>query len=492
MTASQELIALGAANTVSSFFSSYPVTGSFSRTSVNANSGVRTPLSGVVTGGLVMLSLSFFTPAFFYVPKPALSAIIMAAVLRVVEWQQVRELWFSDRFDLLVGLVTFWVCLLAGVVPGVASGVAVNLAFVLLRVAQPSVSITHFPVPAPASQQQQQQQQQQRVELDQGAQPVVAHVCVRGALSSLFARRFQDVVQAALVASQVSLRQAPPPWTEAATFMGHPEVDVEAEQPSQDEPHDPIARATFRLLAGSHQDARRHSPDSSSAIAEEEWLGTPAHVILDLGNVSWIDSAGVDALKSVVRAAWAAAGEARRRAASHHLNKRDAMTHDTLLHTAAQAPLLAVVSDDGVHRPVVDNRVASTGGGSSVYGSVSRDGTKPGSATLNGPQLWLACVPPNVRAQLQREGFLYSCIPRHCVRMSVTDTLTCIARWEQHGADRCASGVGAPCLGSDGGPGISASADGLVSRKHTESGQSRRSKQVEETGVAGALISALV
>ena len=51
-----------------------------------------------------MLSLSFFTPAFFYVPKPALSAIIMAAVLRVVEWQQVRELWFSDRFDLLVRL----------------------------------------------------------------------------------------------------------------------------------------------------------------------------------------------------------------------------------------------------------------------------------------------------------------------------------------------------------------------------------------------------
>ena len=44
--ASQELIALGIANCLGSFVSSYPVTGSFSRTAVNAQSGVATPAGG--------------------------------------------------------------------------------------------------------------------------------------------------------------------------------------------------------------------------------------------------------------------------------------------------------------------------------------------------------------------------------------------------------------------------------------------------------------
>jgi len=47
---SQELIALGACNLASSFVGSYPVTGSFSRTAVNAQSGVRTPAAGIITG----------------------------------------------------------------------------------------------------------------------------------------------------------------------------------------------------------------------------------------------------------------------------------------------------------------------------------------------------------------------------------------------------------------------------------------------------------
>lgn len=41
-----------------------PVTGSFSRTAVNATSGVRTPAGGVVTGVLVVLALAFLTPYF--------------------------------------------------------------------------------------------------------------------------------------------------------------------------------------------------------------------------------------------------------------------------------------------------------------------------------------------------------------------------------------------------------------------------------------------
>lgn len=61
--ASQELVAIGSANVISSFFRSYPVTGSFSRTAVNSASGVMTPAAGSITGLIVILALLFLTGA---------------------------------------------------------------------------------------------------------------------------------------------------------------------------------------------------------------------------------------------------------------------------------------------------------------------------------------------------------------------------------------------------------------------------------------------
>ena len=55
----QELLAIGFANIAGSFFSAYPVTGSFSRTAVNFMSGVKTPLAGLFTAGIVMLGIRY-------------------------------------------------------------------------------------------------------------------------------------------------------------------------------------------------------------------------------------------------------------------------------------------------------------------------------------------------------------------------------------------------------------------------------------------------
>jgi len=61
-------------NFFGSFVSSYPVTGSFSRSSVNAQSNVSTPAGGVMVGVLVILALAFLTPAFEYIPSACLGA----------------------------------------------------------------------------------------------------------------------------------------------------------------------------------------------------------------------------------------------------------------------------------------------------------------------------------------------------------------------------------------------------------------------------------
>lgn len=80
---------------VNSFAQGYPGTGSLSRGAVNNASGVRTPLGNLYTGVLVLFALLFLTPLFFYIPKAALAAVIIAAVIFMIEIKVVRPMWRS-------------------------------------------------------------------------------------------------------------------------------------------------------------------------------------------------------------------------------------------------------------------------------------------------------------------------------------------------------------------------------------------------------------
>lgn len=95
--ATKELIALSLSNILGSFFSSIPVTGSFSRSAVNHASGVKTPFGGVYTGILVILALSVLTPYFQYIPRAALSAVIISAVIFMIEYEVIKPLWRCSR-----------------------------------------------------------------------------------------------------------------------------------------------------------------------------------------------------------------------------------------------------------------------------------------------------------------------------------------------------------------------------------------------------------
>eukprot|EP00071_Canis_lupus_P007694 XP_005624077.1 sodium-independent sulfate anion transporter isoform X2 [Canis lupus familiaris] len=91
--ANQELLAIGLTNVLGSLVSSYPVTGSFGRTAVNAQSGVCTPAGGLVTGALVLLSLDYLTSPFYYIPKSALAAVTIMAVAPLFDASIFRTLW---------------------------------------------------------------------------------------------------------------------------------------------------------------------------------------------------------------------------------------------------------------------------------------------------------------------------------------------------------------------------------------------------------------
>ena len=139
--ATQELFTLSLANIFGSFFSSMPVTGSFSRSAVNHASGVETQLGGLYTGVMVVLALSFLTPYFAFIPKSSLAAVIICAVIFMIEYEIVKPMWRSNKKDIIPTFATFILCLIIGVEYGIVLGVGINMIFILYPSARPSIHL---------------------------------------------------------------------------------------------------------------------------------------------------------------------------------------------------------------------------------------------------------------------------------------------------------------------------------------------------------------
>ncbi|KAK9887725.1 hypothetical protein WA026_000043 [Henosepilachna vigintioctopunctata] len=137
----QEFLALGVCNMANSFVQAFPGTGSVSRSAVQHSSGSRTPMCGLYTGIIVIFALLFFTPCFFFIPKPTLAAVLIAAVIFMVEYRVIRPMWRSKKSDLLLCIGTFVACLVFPLEIGVSIGVGVNLIFILHQAARPKISI---------------------------------------------------------------------------------------------------------------------------------------------------------------------------------------------------------------------------------------------------------------------------------------------------------------------------------------------------------------
>lgn len=140
LDSNQELFGLGVANICGSFFSAYPTTGSFSRSAVNHESGAKTGLSGIVTGIIIGCALLFLTPLFTDIPQCALAAIVVSAVMGLVDYDEAIFLWRVDKKDFLLWTLTSTMTLFLGIEIGVLVGVGASLAFVIHESANPRLA----------------------------------------------------------------------------------------------------------------------------------------------------------------------------------------------------------------------------------------------------------------------------------------------------------------------------------------------------------------
>jgi SulP family sulfate permease len=135
----QEFIGQGLANLVGSFFQSYPVSGSFSRTAINFTSGAKTWISSVVAAFGVIIALLFLTPFIAYVPRAALSALVISAVILLFNPGQVFSLWKKNRHDGVVAFTVFALALLTKPDYALLIGVVLSLILFLWKTMHPRI-----------------------------------------------------------------------------------------------------------------------------------------------------------------------------------------------------------------------------------------------------------------------------------------------------------------------------------------------------------------
>ncbi|KAG6723725.1 hypothetical protein I3842_03G222200 [Carya illinoinensis] len=134
----KEMIAFGLMNIVGSFTSCYLTTGPFSKTAVNFNAGCKTAMSNVVMAIGMGLTLLFLAPLFSYTPLVALSAIIMSAMLGLINYEEAYHLFKVDKFDFIICMAAFFGVAFVSMDVGLVLSVGLSLIRALVYMARPS------------------------------------------------------------------------------------------------------------------------------------------------------------------------------------------------------------------------------------------------------------------------------------------------------------------------------------------------------------------
>jgi len=135
----QEFVGQGLANIIGSFFQCLPVSGSFSRTAINLSSGAKTGISSVISSLGVIVTLLFLTPLLTYIPRAALAALVITAVLTLFHPKKVFALWKMNRNDGIVAVTVFVLALLTKPDYALLIGVVVSLMLFLWKTMRPRV-----------------------------------------------------------------------------------------------------------------------------------------------------------------------------------------------------------------------------------------------------------------------------------------------------------------------------------------------------------------
>lgn len=136
----QEFLALAVSNLAAGLGRGFPVSGGTSQSLVNEEGGARSPISGVVAAGLILVVILFFTGLLRALPQPVLAAVVLGAVAGLFKVSTLRQLWESDRAEFFVAMVALAGVLSSGLLRGVMIGAVLSLFRLLRQASRPHVA----------------------------------------------------------------------------------------------------------------------------------------------------------------------------------------------------------------------------------------------------------------------------------------------------------------------------------------------------------------
>lgn len=127
-----ELVAQGTANCFSAMFGGIPATGAIARTATNVKNGGRTPIAGITHAIMLLLIMLLFAPLAKLIPMACLAGILIVVSYHMSEWRQFKSLLKSNKLDVLILLVTFFLTVVFDLVLAIEIGIVLS-SFVLMK-----------------------------------------------------------------------------------------------------------------------------------------------------------------------------------------------------------------------------------------------------------------------------------------------------------------------------------------------------------------------
>lgn len=141
LNSNQELVALGFANLAAGVSSAFPVTGSLSRTVVNADAGAKTPVAGVISSVLIVVVSLYLTGLFKDLPLVILAATIIVSIWKLVSFKPFIEAWRYSKADGIAMWLTFFGVLCIDISTGLMIGIFSTFVLLLWRISRPHIAV---------------------------------------------------------------------------------------------------------------------------------------------------------------------------------------------------------------------------------------------------------------------------------------------------------------------------------------------------------------
>jgi sulfate permease, SulP family len=141
LDANQEFLALAASNLVAGFGRGFPVSGGLSQSLVNEGGGARTPLSGFIAAGIILIVTLFLSHLLRTLPQPVLAAVVLMAVAGLFTLSSLKHLWRGDRSEFIVAIAAFAGVLTFGLLQGVLLGAIISLVQLIRSSSRPHVAV---------------------------------------------------------------------------------------------------------------------------------------------------------------------------------------------------------------------------------------------------------------------------------------------------------------------------------------------------------------